>query len=262
MLDVHAPHESIHGWRDFFIHLATITLGLLIALGLEATVEWFHHRHEVAETREALATELRENEGRFRANTGYFHTESAMLENNLLVLRYLQQHPGAKPGDLPGVLLWNSNNARMESSAWKTATVTGITAYMPQDEVMKTAELYGFFERIDQAHEQEADALADALGYMFQDSDPTHLTTAQVDREVALTTQVLSRHLRHGYLMQNLAEEFPDFMPAPGRAELEQLLHLQELNQRGELDAARVLTKKRMDAAMPVDSVSAAPAEK
>jgi hypothetical protein len=262
MLDVHAPHESIHGWRDFFIHLATITIGLLIALGLEATVEWLHHRHQVAETREALARELQENQSRFRANTGYFHHDSAMLQNNLLVLLYLQQHPGAKLGGLPGILLWNTDNARMEDSAWKTASQTGITAYMPQDEVMKTAELYGFFERIDQAHEQEADVFTDAVAYMFQDSDPTHLTSAQIEKEISLTNLLVARHLRHGFLMQNLAEQFPDFRPAPERTELEQLLHLQELNQNAELDLARALTKKRMDAAMPVDSVSAVPTAK
>ena len=35
MLDVHPTHT----WRDFFLHLATITIGLLIAVGLEQTVE-------------------------------------------------------------------------------------------------------------------------------------------------------------------------------------------------------------------------------
>jgi hypothetical protein len=39
MLDVHAPHEPIHTWKNFFIHLATISIGLLIAIGLEQTVE-------------------------------------------------------------------------------------------------------------------------------------------------------------------------------------------------------------------------------
>jgi hypothetical protein len=39
MLDVDAPHPTVHTWKNFF-HIAAITLGLLIALGLEATVEW------------------------------------------------------------------------------------------------------------------------------------------------------------------------------------------------------------------------------
>jgi hypothetical protein len=228
MLDVHPPHKSIHGWRDFFIHLATITIGLLIALGLEATAEWMHHRHEVSETREALQRELEVNRARFKSNTAYFRNESTLLQTNLLVLRYLQQHPGAPQSQLPGAIRWDSSNARMEDSAWKTACQTGITAYMPQDEVMKTSELYGYYERIDRAHEEEADALVDAVSYMSEDSDPTHLTPAQISEELELTRRVFSKHMRHAYLMQNLAEQFPEFMPAPSNEELEKLLHLTE----------------------------------
>lgn len=46
MLEVHAPHKSIHSWSDFFIHIATIVIGLCIAVGLEQTVEYAHHRHQ------------------------------------------------------------------------------------------------------------------------------------------------------------------------------------------------------------------------
>ena len=34
MLDIHPPHKAAHTWRDFLIHIATIGLGLLIAVGL------------------------------------------------------------------------------------------------------------------------------------------------------------------------------------------------------------------------------------
>ena len=39
MLDVHPPHEKMHGFKDFLLHLFTITIGLLIALGLEGYAE-------------------------------------------------------------------------------------------------------------------------------------------------------------------------------------------------------------------------------
>lgn len=45
MLDFHPPHESVHTLKSFLIHIATIVIGLLIAIGLEQTVERFHHRH-------------------------------------------------------------------------------------------------------------------------------------------------------------------------------------------------------------------------
>ena len=54
MLELHAPHEPIHTWKSFFIHIATIVIGLLIAVGLEQTVEFFHHRHQRYELEEAL----------------------------------------------------------------------------------------------------------------------------------------------------------------------------------------------------------------
>ena|ERR1700722_1775962 len=55
-MDVHAPHGGIHTWRDFWIHLGTITIGLLIAIGLEQSVEWVHRLHE----RHVLQGELRD----------------------------------------------------------------------------------------------------------------------------------------------------------------------------------------------------------
>lgn len=36
MIEVHPPEEKFHGIRDFLVHLSTITIGLLIVLGLEA----------------------------------------------------------------------------------------------------------------------------------------------------------------------------------------------------------------------------------
>jgi hypothetical protein len=45
MLEVHPPHEELHTWAGVFIHIATIVIGLFIAVGLEQTVEFFHHRH-------------------------------------------------------------------------------------------------------------------------------------------------------------------------------------------------------------------------
>jgi hypothetical protein len=54
MIDVHAPHESAHTWTDFFIHIATIVVGLLIAIGLEQTVEMIHRHHQSLAAQQSL----------------------------------------------------------------------------------------------------------------------------------------------------------------------------------------------------------------
>ena len=55
MLDVHPAHHAASTWRDFFIHIATIVIGLVIAVGLEQAVEAVHHHHQ----REALIADFR-----------------------------------------------------------------------------------------------------------------------------------------------------------------------------------------------------------
>ena len=61
MLDVHPAHHAASTWRDFFIHIATIVLGLLIAIGLEQTVELIHHRHQRHQLQEDLHNEAEQN---------------------------------------------------------------------------------------------------------------------------------------------------------------------------------------------------------
>jgi hypothetical protein len=60
-MEVHAPHEPLHSWRDFWIHLGTITIGLLIAISLEQSVEALHHVHQRHQLEEDLRAEGERN---------------------------------------------------------------------------------------------------------------------------------------------------------------------------------------------------------
>jgi hypothetical protein len=130
------------------------------------------------------------------------------------------------------------------------AQATTVTALMPQEEVQGTAELYSFFDRVDRAHEEEADAIADAVTFMAEDPKVSHLNAAQIDKEIELLHRVAAKHLRHAFLMQNLAEEHADFRPGPSREELERWLHLDETTKDQSLANARLLTQRRIDSAM------------
>lgn len=75
MHEVHPPHEAVHTWRGFLLHIATIVIGLLIALVLEQTVEYFHDRHE----RTALEEQMHEVfEGNVRSNEASFKQLDAL----------------------------------------------------------------------------------------------------------------------------------------------------------------------------------------
>ena len=92
MLDVHPAHHAATTWRDFFIHIATIVIGLLIAISLEQTVEYFHHRSLAREGREQLN---RERDADARSNElNIFTTErhERDLKRDLGILYAVRTH--------------------------------------------------------------------------------------------------------------------------------------------------------------------------
>lgn len=249
MLDVHVPHPT-HTWKDFFIHIATIVVGLLIAIGLEQTVEYIHHRFEIKETREALSREKEENRRRFAVNTTSFRWEAAELTNNLRVLAFLQQHPGTVEEKLPGVLQWGFGHASIAELSWKNAQQTQVLTLMPPEEAENYAALYDLLDVTDKNERAAYEAVSRASSYSNVDPNPSHMTPAQVAAEIDLikdamtATQIWAAHL------MNVHQQFPEFSPAPTSQELSALagwLRSPEDQQR--LAAARAATAAALSSA-------------
>jgi hypothetical protein len=97
MLDVHAPPGTVHTWKDFFIHLATISIGLLIAIGLEQTVEYLHHRHQVLEMAEKLQEESLENRKTVQTDLEETNRVIAVVNANLLALATIREERDNAP---------------------------------------------------------------------------------------------------------------------------------------------------------------------
>lgn len=63
-MELHAPGGPVRSLKDFLVHIGVVTLGILIALGLEQLVE-AHHRSQLAKTAVAsFRKELVYDEGR------------------------------------------------------------------------------------------------------------------------------------------------------------------------------------------------------
>ena len=136
MIDIHPAHHAATTWRDFFIHIATIVLGLIIAVGLEQTVEYFHHRHQIAETREALRAERELNRKVMQHLVVEFRTRTLAMQGNLADFHYLQQHPGAPIERLPTPINWHNNTGQFNESVWTTAQQGQLLSLFPPDEVL------------------------------------------------------------------------------------------------------------------------------
>jgi len=225
MLDVHAPHDSIHTWKDFFIHIATIVVGLLIAIGLEQTVEHFHHKHQVAEVRDSLNVERRFNANRFGVLTDEFRRFVPKLETNLAVFTYLRGHPNAGVADWPGKLDWLAHDPGFLDAAWRTAEQSTLLQYMPRAEVQRNSELYSRLFGLRETMDAAGIALNEARRFAIQDPDPSHLSPAQIDRQIDLTMEVLLQYALVARVENNLARRYPDFTPSLTRDDVYGILH-------------------------------------
>jgi hypothetical protein len=249
MLDVHPPHHAAATWRDFFIHIATIVIGLLIAVGLEQTVEHFHHRHQVEATREALRLEADKDRDQVARWVIEMRREHAALDNNLLVLMYLKRHPGTPQSQLPGVLTWHYSTDALGTSAWSTARQSTVLAQFPDAEVSTYSRFYYHIDAINRASDAIWEAVNNARLYSFQDGDPTNMSPAQIDRTIDLTRQTLKSLLLFGVSLDSLHDEFRDFAPSLTKAELGALAHDTDRSSDPALTQPIAQTIERIDAA-------------
>jgi hypothetical protein len=138
VIDIHPPHQSAHSWRDIFVHLATITVGLFIALSLEGCVEWQHHRHLVHEARENIRSEMQDNQKELKGALDVIHKEQAEVKSDIEALIKLKQNPEAHGLSVN----LRFSNSGLANASWNTAHETGAFSFMGYPEVKKYAEVY------------------------------------------------------------------------------------------------------------------------
>jgi len=142
-MHVHGPTGSVLSLREFLVHIAIVTLGILIALGLEQMRETAHERYLVRETRALLYDDMREA----REQLG------KELQNVDEMARQLTQLHEALPDlarNVPQLQIRIGTILPAEyffsTSPWQTALSTGALVHMPVREVAELNEVYFLME--------------------------------------------------------------------------------------------------------------------
>jgi hypothetical protein len=136
-MEVHPPHGSIHSVKEFMVHLLAITIGLLIALGLESSVEWVHHRHLARDARENIFQEVRVNQQDVLRELNAMPAEEKHLDE---MLSWMDSTQHGHPVSPNWNFMWTTILPR--DSAWSAASSTGAIAFMSYDEVKVYSNLY------------------------------------------------------------------------------------------------------------------------
>ena len=158
MLDVHPPHAPTHTWRDFFIHIATICVGLLIAIGLEQSVEAYHHHLQREELIADFRGECRRNIELTQLNIRSLRNDRAWQQAWLSTLRQYAQDPRAVSVTLP------SRSASMliqgtSGAVWSIAKSNDKAALLPEN----LSEIYDRVEHENDQAYRKADIETEGL---------------------------------------------------------------------------------------------------
>jgi hypothetical protein len=132
-MDIHKA-KPVHNWREFGMEIGTIVIGVLIALAAEQAVEWLHWRTDVAEAREALNQEVRENAtiAAIRAEEG--RCMPARLDE---IVRWVNGGPQPDFAAEAGAGFGGA-----VSTVWEISKAGQVVARMPLTERLKFARFY------------------------------------------------------------------------------------------------------------------------
>ncbi|HEY2040637.1 MAG TPA: hypothetical protein VGG95_13280 [Edaphobacter sp.] len=213
VLDVHPPHSPMHGIRDFLLHLFTITVGLLIALGLEGCVERAHHRHLVHEAEASLHTEIKDNAKAIAGALEDLHKQQATLRHDVEVLQYIIKNHKAPPEHSEMEISFRVYG--LNDVGWKTAQTTAALSYMPYPEVQEYADIYSTQDKFNVAELQAVRDATVSLGPFIsgkkEDPDPTGGEAANIKEKI----QTLAGQLSYlDSLMKSLDGQYKKFLSA------------------------------------------------
>jgi hypothetical protein len=204
MLDVHPPHASAHTWRDFFIHIATIVVGLIIAVGLEQSVEAIHRHHQMHQLQQDVQAECEANIARGFINLHHIDLDMAWLLELHNRIETLHTPAGKKSFVYPPVPVGYPGDPRSTDRAlfleavWSNARQAAIIDLLPQND----AQLYSRFYSIMEVQLHAFDNFTEdwekipAFEFPFRTGSASarleveRMSDAQVDQYAAVVAQV------------------------------------------------------------------------
>jgi hypothetical protein len=200
MIDIHPPHHSATTRREFFVHLFIVILGILIAIGLEQTVEVIHHAQERRALIENFHHECADNLKVFELDLRLVHQNIAWERSSLAVLRNAKPQGGTITVTMPSGPNGGGPNGGMHApsrSVWSVAKSSGKVELLPEniaevfDRVDGEGEHFNDLVQASVTAQQRIGTFKERVGSPLDTGETIHLTLAQRDDAASLIDSVL-----------------------------------------------------------------------
>jgi hypothetical protein len=137
-MEIHGPEGPTNSFKDFLIHIVIVTIGILIALGLEGIREAIHVHHVVRDARENFSAELQGNRDHLDKELKHDSEMLTNIDQIIADLPKLRKNPTELRARVAKVY---PSGYFFSSSRWESALSTGALGHMSVDEVNRYAEV-------------------------------------------------------------------------------------------------------------------------
>jgi hypothetical protein len=137
-MEIHGPEGPTNSFKDFAIHIVIVTIGILIALGLEGIREAIYVHGVVRDARENFHVELVANRRNLDRELKNDSETLAKLDQIIADLPKLRKDPAELRVRVAKVY---PSGYFFSSSRWESALSTGALGHMTVDEVNRYAEV-------------------------------------------------------------------------------------------------------------------------
>lgn len=172
-VDVDTPDAPIWSVRGFAAHVLTVTIGFLIALGLNSFVDIYQQHKTAAQARDYFQLEIAENRALvvkdLKSGEEARKTFAALVD-------YLQKRKAGQHPQLGGHLHITTVSIVLARAAWDTGLASQALTYLPFAQTASLARLYATQTEFAQV---ESDALRASFA-MSSFSDPDTFSDAQI----------------------------------------------------------------------------------
>jgi hypothetical protein len=137
-MEIHGPEGPTSSFKDFLIHIVIVTIGILIALGLEGIREAIYVHRVVRDARENFHVELVGNRRNLDRELKNDSEMLAQLNQIIADLPKLRKDPAEFRARVAKLY---PSGYFFSSSRWESALSTGALGHMSVDEVNQYAEV-------------------------------------------------------------------------------------------------------------------------
>jgi hypothetical protein len=224
-MDIELPHGPVETWRDFFVHLVVITLGLLIALALEGIVGYVHERHLVHEANANITSEMRDNQKEVEDSVKSCTKYQEDMKHLIAVME--QARAGQ---NLHGSVNLAFEKADLNTASWRTAAATGAIAFMRYRSVKRYEDIYGSQADFELAQDRAMDSWASLYAPFMQFVGPggndkdngkkaklTDAQVAQIDKIEEQTQLYIGRLIVVQSIGKALDRQYTDYLQHPNQ---------------------------------------------